>query len=47
VPNVIFPTGAVMDVKCENIILYSGASDTYVTATELSIEDIMNKMEKI
>ncbi len=43
VPNVIFPTGAVMDEDGKHIILYSGASDTYVTVAKLSLEDIMKE----
>jgi len=41
VPDVIFPAGAVMDEYGKHIILYSGASDTYVTAIKLSLEDII------
>lgn len=45
VKNVIFPTAAVMAEDNEHIILFSGGADTAVTATLLSLEEIMESLE--
>lgn len=45
VKNVIFPTAAIMAKDNEHIILYSGGADTAVTATLLSLEEIMESLE--
>jgi beta-1,2-mannobiose phosphorylase / 1,2-beta-oligomannan phosphorylase len=47
VRNVIFPTGAVMDKDGENLILYSGGADTFVTATQVSMREIFDSLEYV
>jgi beta-1,2-mannobiose phosphorylase / 1,2-beta-oligomannan phosphorylase len=44
-PNVVFPTGAVIDD--DRLVLYSGAADQFVTATVLRLSDIMATLEPI
>jgi len=44
VGNVIFPTGIVVDETGDNIILFSGGADTVVTATKLSLKEVVDSM---
>lgn len=47
VNNVFFPTGLIMDEDGESVILYSGGADTVVTATKVSLKDILNSLEYV
>lgn len=44
VNNVIFPTGVVTADDGKNLLLFSGGADTVVTATKVSLEEVMNSM---
>ncbi|MDO8508301.1 MAG: hypothetical protein Q7S27_01300 [Nanoarchaeota archaeon] len=43
--NVIFPTGAIMDLNGKDIILYCGGADSVISAKKLSIADIFKSLE--
>ncbi len=43
--NVIFPTGAVIDLNEKDLLLFCGGADSVVSVKELQIKDIMNSME--
>lgn len=47
VPDVIFPTGALLDKNEENIIIFSGGADTVVTVTEISLKDVMDSLADV
>jgi predicted GH43/DUF377 family glycosyl hydrolase len=44
-PNVVFPTGAVLDG--DRLLIYCGAADERVAVTELRLSDVMNSLEEL
>ncbi|MBU0959103.1 MAG: hypothetical protein KKB31_04110, partial [Nanoarchaeota archaeon] len=45
--KVIFPTGIVEDQNGKDILLYSGAGDTYTSVKRIRIDDILDSFEAI
>ncbi len=45
VNNVIFPTGAVMDLNKKDLLIYSGGADSVVSVQKISIKNILKSME--
>ena len=45
VKNVVFPTGAVMDLNGKDLLIYSGAADTYVSVRKIKLKDILNSLQ--
>lgn len=43
--NVIFPTGAVIDLNGKDLLIYSGGADRVISVKKISIRDILNSME--
>lgn len=45
IDNVVFPTGAVLDLKEKDLLIYAGGADRFVSVRKLSIKDILNSLE--
>jgi predicted GH43/DUF377 family glycosyl hydrolase len=45
--KVIFPTGLVEDLNGKDILLYSGAGDTYTSVKRIRISDLLDSMEAV
>ncbi len=45
VDNVIFPTGAVMDINKKDLLIYCGGADSYVSVKKISIKEILKSLE--
>ncbi len=43
--NVIFPTGAVLDVNGKDLLIYAGGADSVISIKKISINDILKSME--
>lgn len=43
--NVVFPTGAVMDLNGKDLLIYSGGADSVVTVRRIAIRDILKSLE--
>jgi predicted GH43/DUF377 family glycosyl hydrolase len=44
--DVVFPTGMVLDKNKRDVLIFSGAGDTYTTVKKISIEKILKQMKK-
>ena len=45
VDNVIFPTGAVLDLNKKDLLIYSGGADSFVSVKKISIKEILKSLE--
>ncbi|MFA5857042.1 MAG: hypothetical protein WC867_06785 [Candidatus Pacearchaeota archaeon] len=45
--RVVFPTGAVVDEKGRDIIIFSGSGDTHTTVKRVSLNDILRALRKV
>ena len=45
VNNVVFPTGAVLDLDGKHLLIYCGGADKFTSVKKILIEDIFNQME--
>ncbi|MAH07146.1 glycosidase [Candidatus Pacearchaeota archaeon] len=45
VSNVVFPTGAVMDLNKKDLLIYSGGADSVISVRKMGIKDIMNNLK--
>ena len=43
--NVIFPTGAIIDLKGKDLLIYCGGADSIVSVKKIRIDDILKSME--
>ena len=43
--NVVFPTGAVLDLNGKDLLIYSGAADRVITVKKISLQDILDSLE--
>ncbi len=43
--NVVFPTGAVIDLNGKDLLIYSGGADSVVSVKKIPIRDILESME--
>jgi beta-1,4-mannooligosaccharide/beta-1,4-mannosyl-N-acetylglucosamine phosphorylase len=43
-PNVIFPTGALLDEKEDRLLLFSGGADEVIALSVLSIDDLLTHL---
>jgi len=42
--NVVFPTGAIMDLNEENLLIYSGGADSNISVRKIKLQDILDSM---
>lgn len=47
VNNVVFPTGAILDLDKKHLLIYSGTADRYISIKRVLIKDIMNSLERV
>ncbi len=45
IDNVVFPTGAVMDLNKEDLLIYCGGADSVISVKKINIDDILKSME--
>lgn len=43
--NVVFPTGAVMDLNGKDLLIYSGGADSNITVRKINLKDILNSLQ--
>ncbi len=44
IKNVVFPTGAILDLNGEDLLVYSGEGDSNISVRKISLEDILNSL---
>ena len=42
--NVVFPTGAVMDLGGEDLLIYSGGADSSISVRKIKLQDILDSL---
>ncbi|MAF36538.1 hypothetical protein CL622_05480 [archaeon] len=47
VNDVIFPTGAVLDLNKKDLLIYSGGSDSVTSVTKVALKDVFKQMVKV
>ena len=45
IANVVFPTGAVMDINKKDLLIYAGGADAVISVKKIRLKDIFNHME--
>ncbi len=45
IDNVVFPTGAVLDLKEKDLLIYAGGADRFVSVRKMKISDILKSLE--
>ena len=45
ISNVVFPTGAIMDLNKKDLLVYLGGADSVISVKKLRLKDILNHME--
>jgi predicted GH43/DUF377 family glycosyl hydrolase len=45
VSNVVFPTGAIMDLNGNDLLLYCGGGDKVISVKKIALKEILNSME--
>ena len=45
--DVVFPTGLIEDLNKKDLLIYSGAGDIVTTVKKVSLNEIINNLEKV
>ena len=45
ISNVVFPTGAIMDLNNKDLLIFSGGSDTVISVRKIKLQDIFDNLK--